>query len=122
MEVSLALAGRRSDGTNPKLYKSESFEPNASFSRKIPLPNSVVCRCGRRATQPGKLEEETTVTLHLHVTRAHEGLSPVFATATEEVLKPQKAAGSVSTGVSVATLTMPSTSGRALTAYIRPRS
>lgn len=133
----LALAGCFG-GAPVKLYKSEHFQDNASFSRTLPLPSNVVCRNVKRAllsqgysieqtpgnkdsplltgTKNWQPEQEIAVTLHLQVTCVHEeeNSSTVFATAVEEAYKLQSVMGSVSAGVSVATVTMPSMSGRAL--------
>lgn len=135
--TALALAGCFG-GTPVKLYKSETFQDGAAYSRKIALPSSVVCRNVKRAllsqgytieltpgnkdsplltgTKNWQPESEVAVTLHLQVTCVHEdeNASTVFATAVEEAYKLQSVMGSVSAGVSVATVTMPSMSGRAL--------
>lgn len=136
--AALALAGCGGSGTPVKLYKSENFKSEAAFSKKIPLPSGVVCRSVKRAllsqgylidqspqnkdapwlvgTKNWQPEEDVAVTLRLQVTCVHEdeNSSSVFATAVEEAYKLQTITGSVSAGVSIATITMPSTSGRAL--------
>jgi hypothetical protein len=121
-----------------KLYKNEDFQASSAFSRTIPLSSDVVCRSVKRAlltqgysieqtpgnqgsplltgTKNWQPEDEIAVTLRLQVTCVHEGenSSTVFATAVEEAYKLQTVMGSVSAGVSIATVTMPSSSGRAL--------
>jgi hypothetical protein len=138
MAIAVLLAGCGGGGTPVKLYKSEKFDQTAAFSRKIPLPSSIVCRSVKRAllsqgyvidqtpgnkdspllagTKSWQPEDEVAVTLRLQVTCVHEDehSSTVFATAVEEAYKLQEITGSVSAGVSVFTVTMPSTSGRAL--------
>lgn len=136
--AALALAGCGGGGSTVKLYKSENFQSDAAFSKKIPLPSDVVCRSVKRAllsqgylidqspqnkdspwlagTKNWQPEEDVAVTLRLQVTCVHEdeNSSTVFATAVEEAYKLQTITGSVSAGVSIATVTMPSSSGRAL--------
>jgi hypothetical protein len=125
-------------GTPVKLYKSENFQSDAAFSKTIPLPSDIVCRSLKRAllsqgyiidktpgskdspwlagTKSWQPEEDVAVTLHLQVTCTHENenSTTVFATAIEEAFKLQTVTGSVSAGVSIATVTMPTSSGRAL--------
>lgn len=125
-------------GPPVKLYKNEDFQSGAAFSRKIALPSSAVCRSVKRAllsqgfqinqtpgnkdspllvgTKNWQPEEEVAVTLNFQVTCVHEdeNSSTVFATAVEEAYKLQTVMGSVSAGVSIATVTMPASSGRAL--------
>jgi len=136
--VALLLAGCGGGGSPVKLYKSENFQAGAAFSKTIPLPSSIVCRNVKRAllsqgyvieqtpatkdspfldgTKNWQPEEDVAVTLHLQVTCVHEdeNSSSVFATAVEEAYKLQTITGSVSAGVSIATVTLPSSSGRAL--------
>jgi hypothetical protein len=136
--VALFLAGCGGGGTPVKLYKSENFQSGAAFSKTIPLPSSIVCRNVKRAllsqgyvieqtpaskdspfldgTKNWQPEEDVAVTLRLQVTCVHEdeNSSTVFATAVEEAYKLQTITGSVSAGVSIATVTLPSSSGRAL--------
>ena len=124
--------------TPVKLYKSEDFQDKVSYSKTIPLPSSVVCRNVKRALlsqgytieqTPGNKdspfltgiknwqpEDNIAVTLRLQVTCVHEdeNSSTVFATAVEEAYRLESVMGSVSAGVSIATVTMPTTSGRAL--------
>jgi len=133
----LLLAGC-GGGPPVKLYKNENFQGSAAFSRTIPMSSDVVCRSVKRAllsqgytieqtpgnqgspllsgTKNWQPEDDIAVTLRLQVTCVHENenSSTVFATAVEEAYKLQTVMGSVSAGVSVATVTMPSTSGRAL--------
>lgn len=135
--LTLALSGC-GGGPPVKLYKSEDFQDKASFSKTIAMPSSVVCRNVKRALlsqgytieqTPGNKdspfltgvknwqpEDDIAVTLKLQVTCVHEdeNSSTVFATAIEEAYKLQTFMGSVSAGVSIATVTMPSSSGRAL--------
>src|SRR5262245_59301822 len=135
--VVLALAGC-GGGAPVKLYKNEDFQDKVSFSKTLPMSSSVVCRNVKRALlsqgytieqTPGNKdspfltgiknwqpEDEIAVTLRLQVTCVHEdeNSSTVFATAVEEAYKLQTVMGSVSAGVSIATVTMPASSGRAL--------
>lgn len=135
--AALLLAGCGA-GPNVKLYKSENFQAGAAFSKTIPMASAVVCRNVKRAllsqgyqieqtpatkdspfltgTKNWQPEDDVAVTLHLQVTCVHEdeNSSTVFATAIEEAYKLQTVTGSVSAGVSIATITMPSSSGRAL--------
>jgi hypothetical protein len=135
--AALLLAGC-GGGPPVKLYKNEDFQASSAFSRTIPLSSDVVCRSVKRAlltqvysieqtpgnqgsplltgTKNWQPEDEIAVTLRLQVTCVHEGenSSTVFATAVEEAYKLQTVMGSVSAGVSIATVTMPSSSGRAL--------
>ena len=121
-----------------KLYKAEDFQSQAAYSRTIPMSSGAVCRSVKRALlsqgylieqTPGKEnapwltgtkswqpEDDVAVTLRLQVTCVHEdeNSSTVFATAVEEAYKLQTVTGSVSAGVSIATVTLPSSSGRAL--------
>jgi Uncharacterized protein conserved in bacteria (DUF2242) len=137
MAVVAVLAGC-GGGPPVKLYKNEDFQSGAAFSRKIAMPSSIVCRSVKRALlsqgfqinqTPGNKdspllvgsknwqpEDDVAVTLNLQVTCVHEddNSSTVFATAVEEAYKLQTVMGSVSAGVSIATVTMPSSSGRAL--------
>ena len=137
MAVAAVLAGC-GGGAPVKLYKNEDFQSGAAFSRKIAMPSSIVCRSVKRALlsqgfqinqTPGNKdspllvgsknwqpEEDVAVTLSLQVTCVHEddNSSTVFATAVEEAYKLQTVMGSVSAGVSIATVTMPTNSGRAL--------
>jgi hypothetical protein len=133
----LALGG--CGGSTPvKLYKNEDFQDKASYSKTIPMASNIVCRNVKRALlsqgytieqTPGNKdspfltgiknwqpEDDIAVTLRLQVTCVHEdeNSSTVFATAVEEAYKLQTVMGSVSAGVSIATVTMPSSSGRAL--------
>ena len=125
-------------GPPVKLYKNEDFQDKVSYSKTLPMPSNVVCRNVKRALlsqgytieqTPGNKdspfltgiknwqpENEIAVTLRLQVTCVHEdeNSSTVFATAVEEAYKLQTVMGSVSAGVSIATVTMPSSSGRAL--------
>ena len=125
-------------GPPVKLYMSEDFKGGAAFSRTIPLSSDVVCRSVKRAllsqgysieqtpgnqgsplltgTKNWQPEDDIAITLKLQVTCVYENenSSTVFATAVEEAYKLQAVMGSVSAGVSVATVTMPATSGRAL--------
>jgi len=125
-------------GPNVKLYKNENFQSSAAFSKTIPLSSGVVCRSVKRAllsqgylieqtpaskdspflsgTKNWQPEDDVAVTLHLQVTCVHEdeNSSTVFATAVEEAYKLQTVMSSVSAGVSIATVTLPSNSGRAL--------
>jgi len=135
--VTVVLAGC-GGGPNVKLYKNETFQEGAAFSKTIPLASGVVCRNVKRALlsqgyaieqtpsskdspfltaiknwQP---EDDVAVTLRMQVTCVHEdeNSSTVFATAVEEGYKLQTVPGSMSAGVSVATVTIPSFSGRQL--------
>jgi hypothetical protein len=132
------LVGGCGSGPPVKLYKNEDFQGTPAFSRVIPLASDVVCRSVKRAllsqgytmeqtlgnqgspllvgTKNWQPEDDIAVTLKLQVTCVHEGenSSTVFATAVEEAYKLQTVMSSVSAGVSIATVTMPSSSGRAL--------
>ena len=134
----LILAGC-GGGPNVKLYKVEDFKTGtAAFSRTLPLASNVVCRNVRRAlisqgyvieqtpaskespflqgSKSWQPEDDVSITLKVQATCVHEGdnSSTVFITAIEEAHKLQTVMNSVSAGVSVATVTLPSTSGRAL--------
>ena len=136
--VAVAVLAGCGGGPNVKLYKNEDFQSTAAFSKTIPMPSGVVCRNVKRAllsqgyvieqtpaskdspfltaTKNWQPEDDVAVKLHLQVTCVHEGenSSTVFATAVEEAFKLQSINSSVSAGVSVATVTIPSISGRAL--------
>jgi len=136
--VAFLLAGCGGSGTVVKRYENEKFRAGATYSRKVALPTRVVCHSVKRAmlsqgylldqgpgnkdspllvgTKSWQPENDVAVTLRLQVTCVHEGetASSVFATGIEESYKLQEVTGSVSAGVSIATITVPSTSGRAL--------
>jgi len=136
--VAVAVLAGCGGGPNVKLYKNEDFKSGAAFSKTIPLSSGVVCRNVKRAllsqgylieqtpaskdspflsgSKNWQPEDDVAVTLRLQVTCVHEdeNSSTVFATAVEEAYKLQTVTGSVSAGVSIATVTLPSTSGRAL--------
>lgn len=126
--------------TRQTVYKEEKFGTDTPFSRVIKVPSNVVCWSVKRALlSQGYLldknrdtavmvgakdilsDEETTVTLKLQVTCSSnsDGSSTVFATGEQEVSKVQMVNQSVSAGVSIATVTLPSQSGRMLTVVQR---
>jgi hypothetical protein len=119
------------------LYRQDaaSFRPDTPFSAKVAGRGEDVCWSVKRAllTQGYMLErggegmilagtkemqpdEETNISLRLQATCLdnRDGSSTVFATATRETSKVQRVGHSASIGASIATLSLPSGTDRAL--------
>jgi hypothetical protein len=128
--------------TRENVYSKETFAQDNPFSKTIRGSSNVVCWSVKRAllsqgyileqnrerdasvmvgTKDTLSHDDTTVTLKLQVTCSSnsDGSSTVFATGVQEVSKVQSFSNSVSAGVSLATVTLPSNSGRALTVVQR---
>ncbi len=121
--------------TQRPYYRAESFKPATPFSRRMQGRGDVVCWSVKQAflsqgymlrdsidtaimvgTKDYQPNADTDVTLRLQATCVDngDGTSTVFATASQEVGKLQTLKQSISAGVSIATVTWPSSSGKAL--------
>ncbi len=117
------------------VYKEEKFAENTPHSKTMNGPGEVVCWSVKRAfltqgymldrssdpvivtgTKDVQSDSSTDETLRLQATCVdnHDGTSTVFATANYEVSKLQRTPSSVSAGVSLATITVPTGSERTL--------
>jgi hypothetical protein len=116
------------------VYKDEKFAENTPYSKKMGGSGEVVCWSVKRAflTQGYMLErssdpvivtgakdvqnDETNETVRMQATCVdnHDGTSTVFSTATYEVSSLQRSAQSMSAGVSLATITLPTGTDKAL--------
>ena len=123
-------------GCGAKPVKQEDpFRPDTPFSKNIVGTGDVVCWSVKRAflsqgymldrsgesvilsgTKDSQIDNRTNLTLRLQTTCVDnkDGTSTVFATATREVSRLQKILNSVSAGVSIATVTVPTSSEDAL--------
>lgn len=109
--------------------------PFTPFSKKLAGNGDVVCWSVKRAfltqgymldrggdtailsgTRDTQIDDKTNVTLHLQTSCVdnHDGTSTVFASAARETSKLQKVKQSISAGVSIATITVPTSSEDAL--------
>jgi len=116
-------------------YREEGFKPGTPYSRRVAGPGKLVCWSVKEAflsqgymlrdamdtaimvgTKDYQPNDKTDVTLRLQTTCVDngDGTSTVFATASQSVSKLQKLKQSISAGVSIATVTWPSSSGEAL--------
>jgi len=121
-------------GSNP-IYRDEKFSDNTPFSKRVKGSGEVVCWSVKRAfltqgyllerssdpvivtgTKDVQSDEDTNETLRMQATCVdnHDGTSSVFATANYEVNKLQRTPQSVTAGVSLATITLPTGTDRAL--------
>jgi len=121
--VALAGCGKK------QLYRDETFKSDTPFSAKVKGSGEVICWSVKRAfltqgymlerssdtiimtgTEDSQPDEETNITLRMQATCVdnRDGTSTIFASATEEVSKLQSVKQSVSAGVSIATVTVPS--------------
>jgi len=122
-------------GHTREVYRDESFQPDAPFSKKVSGAGDIVCWSVKRAflsegyllerstdpavqtgTKEFQRDKDTNVTLRLQTTCAdnHDGTSTVFVTATEEMSKLQTVTQSLSAGLGPATLSWPSGSAKVL--------
>jgi hypothetical protein len=116
-------------------YQDEAFSPKTQFSRKVQGSGEVVCWSVKRAflTQGYMLDrsadpvivtgskdvqsdDDTQESLRLQATCVdnRDGTSTVFASAAHEVNKLQRSPQSLSAGVSIATITLPTGTEKAL--------
>ncbi len=121
-------------GSTP-VYKEEKFAASTPHSKVVKGSGEVVCWSVKRAfltqgylldrssdpvivtgTKDVQSDNETDETLRLQATCVdnHDGTSSVFATANYEVSKLERTPQSVSAGVSLATITVPTGSERSL--------
>lgn len=121
--------------THRQYYRQESFQPATPFKKTITGSSKAVCWSVKEAflsqgymlrdsedtaimmgTKDYQPDAKTDVTLRLQATCVDDGdgTSTVFATASQEVSKLQTLKQSISAGVSIATVTWPSDSGKAL--------
>jgi len=121
--------------TQRPYYSAESFKPGTPYSRRLEGRGDVVCWSVKQAflsqgymlrdsvdtaimagTKDYQPNADTDVTLRLQATCVDngDGTSTVFATASQQVSKLETLKQSVSAGVSIATVTWPSDSGKAL--------
>lgn len=116
------------------IYSDEKFASETPFSKRVQGTGETVCWSVKRAflTQGYMLErtsdpvivtgtkdvqeDETNETLRLQATCVdnHDGTSTVFSSATYEVSTLQRAPQTVSAGVSLATITLPAGTEKAL--------
>jgi hypothetical protein len=121
-----ALAVAACSGRN---VREEPFRADTPFSARLQGPGEAVCWNVKRAfltqgyllergsdtlimtgTKDSQPDDETNVTLRMQTTCVDnkDGTSTVFATATRETSKLQKVGHSTTTGVSIATISLPS--------------
>ena len=120
-------------GSHP-VYQDEKFAEKTPYSRKVDGSGESVCWSVKRAflTQGYMLErssdpvivtgtkdvqnDEKNETVRMQATCVddHDGTSTVFSTATYEVSTVQRSAQSMSAGVSLATITLPTGTDKAL--------
>ena len=133
--IALALAGCGGGDAGWKQYRTETFEESTAYNKQLAFPSSLACRAVKQAllsqgymidrssesiilvgSKNWQVEDETTVTLNLQVTCVHndDESSTVFAAAVQELSRVQRVTGSMSAGVSIATVTVPQSSGRQL--------
>jgi hypothetical protein len=129
--VAFAVAGCSSK----PIYRDETFAAQSPFSKKVRGSGEVVCWSVKRAfltqgymlerssdpvivtgTKEVQTDDDTNETLRLQATCVddRDGTSTVFASATYEVNKLQRQPQSVSAGVSIATVTIPTGSEKSL--------
>lgn len=121
-------------GCATQKVKPEPFQPFTPYSKKLPGSGEVVCWAVKRAfLSQGYMmdgssnslimigtrdtqKDDTDITLRLQATCVDDkdGFSTVFVTAMQEVSKLQKITQSQSYGVSIATITVPTGSEKAL--------
>ncbi|HKA44191.1 MAG TPA: DUF2242 domain-containing protein [Burkholderiales bacterium] len=131
--VTAALSGCAKDDP---LRKEASFRPDTPYAAKVVGRGEDVCWSVKRAfltqgymidrggsdtlimsgTKDVQTDDETNVSLRMQTTCVdnRDGTSTVFATATKEVSKVQRVAHSATLGASVATISVPTWSERAL--------
>ncbi|HSN41692.1 MAG TPA: DUF2242 domain-containing protein [Burkholderiales bacterium] len=135
--VMLAIAGCSS---STEVYRKETFEADTPHSQKIAGSGKVVCWSVKRAllsqgymldrsadavtltgTKEFQTDDDTDVTLRLQTSCAdnNNGSSTVFVTAIREVSKVQNVKQSVTAGVSIATITLPSGSQKVMNVISR---
>jgi hypothetical protein len=133
--VVLSLAVLAAGCASRTAVQNEAFSPKTQFSKKVPGSGEVVCWSVKRAflTQGYMLDrsadpvivtgskdvqpdDDTQETLRLQATCVdnRDGTSTVFASAAHEVHKLQRTPQSMSAGVSIATITLPAGSEKAL--------
>jgi len=129
--IALALAGC----FGHKAVKEEPFRADTPFSARVPGKGEAVCWSVKRAfltqgymldrgsdtlimtgAKDSQPDEDTNITLRMQATCVdnRDGSSTVFATATQETSKLQKVSHSTTTGVSIATISLPSGTDRAM--------
>lgn len=127
--IALAGCGGR------KAVKEEPFRADTPFSARVPGPGEAVCWSVKRAfltqgymldrgsdtlimtgAKDSQPDNDTNITLRMQATCVdnRDGSSTVFATATQETSKLQKVGHSTTTGVSIATISLPSGTDRAM--------
>jgi len=133
--LSLLLAFVLAGCGKKDLYRDETFKQDTPFSAKLQGSGDVICWSVKRAfltqgymlerssdsvimtgTKDTQSDDETNITLRMQATCVdnRDGTSTVFASATQEISKLQKVRQSVSAGVSVATITVPTGSENVL--------
>ena len=131
--LAIVISAAACSSSPPK--KQSEFRADTPFSKKVAGSGDAVCWSVKRAfltqgymldrsgdsailsgTKDTQQDEKTNVTLHLQTTCVdnHDGTSTVFASAAREVSKLQKVKQSISAGVSIATVTVPTSSEDAL--------
>jgi len=126
--IALSGCGKR------EMYREE-FRADTPFSARVKGSGDVVCWSVKRAfltqgymlergsdtlimtgTKDTQPDEETNITLRLQATCVdnRDGSSTVFASAAREVSKLQKVGHSITAGVSVATISVPSGTDRVM--------
>jgi hypothetical protein len=129
--ATIAVGGCGSRQVKP----DESFSTATPFSHRIPVSGEAACWAVKRAflsqgymidagsgslillgTKDTQADDETSVTQRLQTTCAdnRDGSSTIFVTATRETNKLQKVKQSVTAGVSIATVTVPTGSERVM--------
>ena len=117
------------------MYRDDAFRADTPFSARVQGSGDAVCWSVKRAflsqgymldrgsdtliltgTKDTQPDDETSVTLRLQATCTdnRDGSSTVFASATREVSKLQRVMHSITAGVSVATVSVPSGTDRVM--------